>query len=70
MFSGLENPIHLLVILLIVLIFFGPKCLPGLGRSLGRGMRELRESFAGKHEDDADEPGEQVHSPEAIEPKH
>jgi sec-independent protein translocase protein TatA len=51
-FSGLENPIHLLVILLVVLIVFGPKRLPGLGRSLGRGMKEFRESISGHQGDD------------------
>lgn len=51
MFSGLENPIHLLVIALIAVIVFGPKRLPGLGRSLGKGMREFRESISGDSKD-------------------
>ena len=56
MFSGLENPIHLLVILLVVLIVFGPKRLPDLGRSLGRGMKEFRESISGhQHEEEQPE---------------
>jgi sec-independent protein translocase protein TatA len=50
-FAGLENPIHLLVIALIALIVFGPKRLPDLGHSLGRGMREFRESLSGEKKD-------------------
>ena len=67
MFSGLENPIHLLVILVIVLIFFGPKRLPDLGRSLGRGMKEFRESVSGRHDEGQPElePGEDVDKPDA-----
>jgi sec-independent protein translocase protein TatA len=66
-FSGLENPIHLLVILVIVLILFGPKRLPDLGRSIGRGMREFRESVSGRHDEEppALEPGEKVEKPDA-----
>lgn len=48
MFAGLENPVHLLFLLLIVLVVFGPKRLPELGRSLGHGMRHFRESLAGE----------------------
>jgi sec-independent protein translocase protein TatA len=52
-FSGLENPIHLLVIALVVLIIFGPARLPGIGRAVGSGIRELRGSLTG--EDQASE---------------
>ena len=48
MFAGLENPVHLLFLLLIVLVVFGPKRLPEMGRSLGHGMRHFRESLAGE----------------------
>jgi sec-independent protein translocase protein TatA len=41
----------LVVILLIALIVFGPKRLPEMGRSLGRGMREFKESITGKDDD-------------------
>jgi len=40
------------IILVIVLIIFGPKRLPDLGRSLGRGMREFKDSVTGKDKDD------------------
>lgn len=49
------GPVELGIVLLIVLIVFGPKRLPGLGRQLGSGMREFKESITGKTRDDDDE---------------
>ena len=49
------SPMELIIILIVVLIVFGPKRLPDLGRSLGRGMREFKDSVTGKDSDD-DEP--------------
>lgn len=51
MFEGLMQPSHLLIILVIVLIIFGPGKLPELGKALGQGVRELRESASGKSPD-------------------
>jgi sec-independent protein translocase protein TatA len=48
------GPLELGIILVIVLIVFGPKRLPGLGRQLGSGMREFKESITGKDRDDDD----------------
>jgi sec-independent protein translocase protein TatA len=48
------GPLELGIILLIVLIVFGPKRLPGLGRQLGSGMREFKDSITGKDKDDDD----------------
>ena len=49
------GPLELLIVLGIVLLIFGPKRLPGLGRQLGSGMREFRDSIRGKNEaDDSD----------------
>jgi sec-independent protein translocase protein TatA len=45
---------EILILLLVVLLVFGPKRLPEMGRSLGRGMREFKESISGK-DDDEDE---------------
>jgi len=44
-------------VLVILLLVFGPKRLPGLGRQLGSGMREFKDSIAGKggRDDDDDE---------------
>lgn len=46
MFSGLENPIHILIILVIVLLVVGPSQLPKLARSSGRRLRETKEAAA------------------------
>jgi sec-independent protein translocase protein TatA len=43
------------IVLLIVLVIFGPKRLPQLGRSLGSGMREFKDAVTGKNKDDDDE---------------
>ena len=43
---------ELLILLLVVLLVFGPKRLPEMGRSLGKGMREFKESLGGKDADD------------------
>ena len=42
----------LIIVLVIVLLIFGPKRLPGLGRHLGQGMREFKESITGQSKDD------------------
>jgi sec-independent protein translocase protein TatA len=54
------GPLELGIILLIVLIVFGPKRLPGLGRQLGSGMREFKDSLTGKDKDDDDDETERV----------
>ncbi len=46
------GPLEIIIVLLIVLVIFGPKRLPDLGRSLGRGMREFKDSITGKDKDD------------------
>jgi sec-independent protein translocase protein TatA len=59
------GPLELIIVLVIVLVIFGPKRLPGLGRSLGTGMREFKDSLSGKGgEDEKDEASEE---PERIE---
>jgi sec-independent protein translocase protein TatA len=57
------GPLEIIVILVIVLIVFGPKRLPDLGRSLGRGMREFKDSVTGKDKDELPE-ASQVEKPE------
>jgi sec-independent protein translocase protein TatA len=54
-FNSIGAP-ELLIVLVIVLLIFGPKRLPGLGRQLGAGMREFKDSISGKGgSDDEDE---------------
>jgi sec-independent protein translocase protein TatA len=45
MFEGLFQPTHLLVILVLCLIMFGPKKLPELGKGLGEGIRGFRDGM-------------------------
>jgi len=45
---GLENPIHLVFLLLVVLLVFGAKRLPEMGRSLGSGMRGFKDALSGQ----------------------
>jgi len=49
---------ELIIVLVIVLLIFGPKRLPGLGRQLGTGMREFKESVTGKADKDDDDEDE------------
>ena len=44
---GWIGPWELLILLLVVLLVFGPKRLPEMGRSLGKGMREFKDSISG-----------------------
>jgi sec-independent protein translocase protein TatA len=44
---GLDNPIHLAFILVLLLLVFGAKRLPEMGRSLGAGLRGFKESISG-----------------------
>ena len=45
--TGLTTPWHIVVILLLALLLFGGKRLPEIGRSLGTGMREFKDSITG-----------------------
>ena len=50
--EGLFQPTHLIFILLIVLIIFGPGKLPDLGRGLGKGIREFKDTLSSDATDD------------------
>jgi sec-independent protein translocase protein TatA len=49
---GNIGPLEVLVVLIIALVVFGPKRLPELGRSLGKGIREFRGSISGDDKED------------------
>jgi sec-independent protein translocase protein TatA len=49
---GNIGPLEIGIVLVIALIVFGPKRLPELGSSLGRGMREFKETVSGEQKDD------------------
>ena len=46
---GWTNPTHLVLLLLIVLLLFGAKRVPEIGRSLGSGIREFKDSITHQH---------------------
>jgi sec-independent protein translocase protein TatA len=46
------GPLELAIVLIIALVVFGPKRLPELGKSLGRGIREFKGSVSGESDDD------------------
>ena len=52
------GPMELIVVLIIALVVLGPKKLPDVGKSLGKGMREFKESISGMggSDDERDEP--------------
>lgn len=59
---------EILLLLLVLLLVFGPKRLPEMGRSLGRGMREFKDSVTGNAKDD-DEPEKVELTPPAATPQ-
>lgn len=46
------GPLELAIVLFVILLILGPKRLPALGRSLGGGMREFKDSITGRDQDD------------------
>ena len=57
---------ELLIILAVVLLIFGPKKLPQLGRSLGGGLREFKGAVTGRHKDDDDDEPDVIEGPESA----
>ena len=61
---------ELIIVLVIALLIFGPKRLPGLGRQLGTGMREFKESITGKGgkgSSDDDDDGDRAENRQKVE---
>ena len=52
---GNIGPFEIIIVLIVALIVFGPKRLPELGSSLGKGIREFKDSLTGEKDDSADE---------------
>lgn len=79
---GNIGPLEIIVVLIIALIVFGPKRLPELGSSLGKGIREFRSTVTGEKDDDEEEvkaigsskpvttPVEQPADPEVVRDKN
>jgi sec-independent protein translocase protein TatA len=62
---GLDNPIHLLFLLILLLLVFGAKRLPEMGRSLGSGMRGFKDSLNGVGMQGI-EPPQSVHAVQTV----
>jgi sec-independent protein translocase protein TatA len=60
MFDGLFQPTHLLLVLAIALLVFGPKKLPELGKGLGKGIRGFKDAIRGVEGSVAGEPSHDV----------
>jgi sec-independent protein translocase protein TatA len=58
---GNIGPLEIALVLIIALVVFGPKRLPELGRSLGKGIREFRGSIGGDNDDDEHEQSSPPH---------
>jgi sec-independent protein translocase protein TatA len=52
---GNIGPLEIAIVLIVVLVIFGPKRLPELGKSLGKGIREFKGSIGGNDEEKHDE---------------
>jgi sec-independent protein translocase protein TatA len=67
---GLENPLHIALVLIVVLLVFGAKRLPEMGKSLGEGLRGFKHAVSGEQPDRADSPfgPQQVDAARELEP--
>jgi len=69
--TGWTSPTHIILLLLIALLLFGAKRLPEIGRSLGSGMREFKDSVTGSTPAEPEQPQQvqqQALTPPAVEP--
>jgi sec-independent protein translocase protein TatA len=78
-FSDILQPTHLLFILVVALLVLGPKRLPEVGRSLGRGLRDFRNALSGEDHDEVptdigppppEQPEPATHDEPAQQPEH
>jgi sec-independent protein translocase protein TatA len=65
---GNIGPLEIIVVLIIALIVFGPKRLPELGNSLGKGIREFKDSVTGESKDDEnqEDAAKSIGTPKAV----
>jgi sec-independent protein translocase protein TatA len=64
---GLDNPLHVVILVVVLLLVFGARRLPEIGRSLGSGMREFKDSISGESKPTLNA-GEQQPQPPAAQP--
>jgi sec-independent protein translocase protein TatA len=65
---GLDNPIHIAFLLILLLLVFGAKRLPEMGKSLGSGMRGFKDAISGEHETPASLVAQQSHVAPVVVP--
>jgi sec-independent protein translocase protein TatA len=66
---GLDNPLHIAFLVVILLLVFGARRLPEIGRSLGSGLREFKQSVTGEsHDHDQEKPSLPAAAPPAQAP--
>ncbi len=65
---GNIGPLEIIIVLIIALVVFGPKRLPELGSSLGRGIREFRNTVTGSKHEDEDEDAKALSASPATAP--
>jgi len=65
MFEGLFQPMHLIIILVIALVVFGPGRLPELGKGIGKGIREFKKAISGEEKDPVGDSHKEISSQEA-----
>jgi sec-independent protein translocase protein TatA len=65
---GLDNPIHIAFLLILLLLVFGAKRLPEMGRSLGDGMRGFKDALSGESAQPASQPATQPSAEPASQP--
>jgi sec-independent protein translocase protein TatA len=67
--NGLFQPMHLLVILVLVLIIFGPRRLPEIGKGLGESIRGFKKAMAEDDHEDGKKKPKEITSPTVLEMK-
>lgn len=60
------GPMEIIIVLVIALVVFGPKRLPELGKSVGKGIREFKGSVSGEHDDSEDKAPLTVEQPPVV----
>jgi sec-independent protein translocase protein TatA len=65
---GLDNPLHIVLLVVVLLLVFGARRLPEIGRSLGSGMREFKDSISGESKQPTLTPAAQQPPPDQAEP--
>ncbi len=60
------GPMEIMIVLIIALVVFGPKRLPELGKSVGKGIREFKGSVSGEHDDPEDKAPLAVEQPPVV----